>query len=170
MILNLKRMKLRSFYTCFICIFLFVTCGKDTKTSKETISIGTKNEEVKQSPKETSSVPIMLDNKGIGPIKSIKFEDEINQNLATKGEQLFKSKCLACHKATQRFIGPPMAGIYKKRSPEWVMNIIMNPDEMLKKDPVAIALLEEYNNTIMINQNIPEEEARAMAEWFRTLE
>ena len=72
-------------------------------------------------------------------------------------------------KPNKIFIGPPMIGIYKKRSPEWVMNMIMNPDEMLKKDPVAKALLKKYNNTMMLNQNISEEEARAIAEWFRTL-
>ena len=41
-------------------------------------------------------------------------------------------------------IGPAIKGIYERRSPEWVMNIMLNPTEMLKKDPVAIALLKEY--------------------------
>ncbi|GAA4278336.1 hypothetical protein GCM10022259_30610 [Aquimarina mytili] len=144
-------------------------CSNQKKTDKETITIGNKKKEKKVESTNTSSVPIMLENKGIGPITSVTFDKSINQNLADKGEQLFKSKCVACHKASQKFIGPPMVGIYKKRSPEWVMNMIMNPDEMLKKDPVAIALLKEYNNTIMLNQNISEDEARAMAEWFRTL-
>ncbi len=152
-----------------ICLILCLSCGSEKK-DKETITIGTKKEEKKNQTTKTSSVPIMLDNKGIGPITSVTFEDNINKELSEKGEQLFKSKCVACHKTKQKFIGPPMAGIYKKRSPEWVMNMIMNPDEMLKKDPVAKALFKEYNNTIMINQNIPEEEARAMVEWFRTLE
>ncbi|MBQ4821693.1 cytochrome c [Aquimarina sp. MMG016] len=162
-------MKLSSTYICIICLLLSISCAKEKKSEKESITIGTKKKEKTVKPKETSSVPIMLDNKGIGPIKSITFDNNIDQNLATRGEQLFKSKCVACHKANKKFIGPPMVGIYQKRSPEWVMNIIMNPDEMLKKDPVAKALLKEYNNTIMLNQNIPEEEARAMAEWFRTL-
>ncbi len=152
-----------------ICIILCGSCSKEKK-EKETIKIGSKKTETTTIKKEASSVPVMLENKGIGPIKSVSFEKNINQTMAAKGEQLFKSKCLACHKASQKFIGPPMAGIYNKRSPEWVMNMIMNPDEMLKKDPVAIALLKAYNNTIMLNQNIPEDEARAMVEWFRTLE
>ena len=49
------------------------------------------------------------------------------------------------------------------------MNMILNPDGMLKEDPIAQALLKEYNNTPMLNQNLSEEEARAVAEYLRTL-
>ncbi|MEM7380656.1 MAG: cytochrome c, partial [Bacteroidota bacterium] len=53
--------------------------------------------------------------------------------------------------------------------PEWVMNMILNPDGMLKEDPIAKALLKEYDNSIMLNQNLSEEDARAVAEYLRTL-
>jgi len=49
------------------------------------------------------------------------------------------------------------------------MNMLLNPTEMLEKDPIAKALLKEYNNTIMLNQNLSEEEARSIAEYLRTL-
>ena len=49
------------------------------------------------------------------------------------------------------------------------MNMILNPDGMLKEDPIAQALLKEYNNAIMLNQNLSEEDARAVAEYLRTL-
>ncbi len=163
-------MKLTSICIGISILLFYGSCAEEKKTDKETITIGSKKKEKTTQQKKTSSTPITLENKGVGPIKSLTFSKNIDQEMATRGEQLFKSKCVACHKATQKFIGPPMVGIYEKRSPEWVMNMIMNPDEMIKKDPVALALFKEYNNTIMINQNIPENEARAMAEWFRTLE
>ncbi|GAA4272478.1 c-type cytochrome [Aquimarina gracilis] len=162
-------MKTNAIYLGVMSLLLCFSCADEKKSKKESITIGTKKEKTTEV-KKKSSAPVILDNKGVGPITSITFDNEIDQKLANQGEQLFKSKCLACHKAKQKFIGPAMAGIYKIRSPEWVMNMIMNPTEMLEKDPVAKALLKEYNNTIMINQNIPETEARAMAEWFRTLE
>ena len=40
---------------------------------------------------------------------------------------------------------------------------------MLKDDPIAKALLKEYNNAIMLNQNLTEAEARDIAEYLRTL-
>jgi len=45
----------------------------------------------------------------------------------------------------------------------------MNPGGMLKEDPIAKALLKEYNNAVMLNQNLSEEDARAVAEYLRTL-
>ena len=47
------------------------------------------------------------------------------------------------------------------------MNMILNPDEMLKSDPIAKALYAEYNNMIMLNQNLSQEDARAVAEYLR---
>lgn len=69
----------------------------------------------------------------------------------------------------RKLIGPGMKGIYDRRSPAWVMNMILNPTEMLQKDETAIALLKEYNNVMMLNQNLSEKEARALSEYFRTL-
>lgn len=162
-------MKLSVFCMAICFAFVLGSCGGDKKSKEEPKPLYKEKKEPQKTVSKTDEVPVMLDNKGIGPITSVTFDDEIDQELAKRGEQLFNTKCVACHKATQKFLGPPMAGIYEKRSPEWVMNIILNPTEMIEKDPVAKALLKAYNNTIMLDQNIPEDEARAMAEWFRTL-
>jgi len=62
-----------------------------------------------------------------------------------------------------------MQGIYERRHPAWVLNIMLNPTQMLQEDPIAKALLKEYNNVLMLNQNLSQEEARALAEYLRTL-
>jgi hypothetical protein len=49
------------------------------------------------------------------------------------------------------------------------MNMILNPEEMTKNDPLAKALLIEFNGSPMANQNLTEEEARQVLEYFRTL-
>ena len=116
-----------------------------------------------------ASERIDLENKGVGPIQSLELPAEIDQTMADKGLEVFMSKCSACHKADKRFIGPAPAGILKRRSPEWVMNMILNPDEMVKEDPLAKELLMEFNGSPMANQNLTEEEARAVLEYFRTL-
>ena len=89
--------------------------------------------------------------------------------MATHGADVFKKMCAACHRADKKFIGPAPTGILERRTPEWVMNMILNPDGMLKEDPIAKALLKEYNNAIMLNQNLTEDEARDIAEYLRTL-
>ncbi|MBT7575140.1 MAG: cytochrome c, partial [Flavobacteriaceae bacterium] len=94
---------------------------------------------------------------------------EINMDLVSEGKQIFNAKCTACHNVNRRLIGPAVTGIYERRSVEWVLNIMLNPDQMLKEDPTAIALLKEYNNILMLNQNLSDEEAKSLAEYFRTL-
>ncbi|MFD0863422.1 c-type cytochrome [Sungkyunkwania multivorans] len=151
-----------------IIVVTFIACGgKEEKKGK--FEYQSKKETKKVPPKVTSTTPVDMDNQGIGPIKDFSFEEQIDKDLATKGEGIFKVKCIACHKAAERFIGPPMKDIYERRNPTWVMNIMLNPDEMLEKDPIAVALLKEYNGVKMINQQLTEEEARALAEYFREL-
>ena len=89
--------------------------------------------------------------------------------MAKKGEEAYVIKCSACHKATKKYIGPAPLGVLERRTPEWVMNMILNPEEMIAKDPIAKQLLIEYNGAPMANQNLTEEEARSILEYFRTL-
>ena len=106
---------------------------------------------------------------GVGPITSLDLPETVDADKAANGETIFKEKCLACHRTDTKFIGPPVKGILERRSPEWVMNMILNPDEMVQKDPLAKKLLQEFNGSPMANQNLTEEEARSVLEYFRTL-
>ena len=109
-----------------------------------------------------------MQNVGIGPIKELILPAEIDEKMAKTGREIYKKKCTACHKVSKRFIGPSPKGIFERRNPAWVMNMILNPEEMTKKDEIAKKLLEEYSAP-MANQNLTEEEARAVTEYFRTL-
>ena len=145
-----------------------VSCGGKKEEKKDGFEVSrTKTEDKKTTASE--GVPVDLNNKGIGPIKELTFADEIDTEMAARGEAQFNEICVACHMAEQRMIGPAMKGVYERRSPEWVMNMMLNPDGMLKEDPIAKALLKEYNNAIMLNQNLTEDEARDLAEYLRTL-
>jgi mono/diheme cytochrome c family protein len=150
---------------------LVVGCGgkeKKEESSEEGFQMNRTKTETKAET-ATEGVPVDLDNKGVGPIDNLDFPEEIDQEMAAKGEETFKAICTACHMAEQRMIGPALKGVYERRSPEWVMNMILNPDGMLKEDPIAKALLKEYNNAIMLNQNLTEEQAREIAEYMRTM-
>ena len=108
-------------------------------------------------------------NDGVGPFNNIEFPSDIDAEMVAVGEAKFNAICTACHMAEQRMIGPALKGVYERRNPAWVMNMISNPDKMLKEDPIAKALLKEYNNAIMLNQNLSDEDTRAVAEYLRTL-
>ncbi len=141
-----------------------ITNERNVKTAEETKTTS----EAEMSKTTTASERIDLENKGVGPVKSLILAD-IDQKLAVKGQEIFKNMCTACHKPDKKFIGPAPKGILERRSPEWVMNMILNPEVMIKEDPLAEELLKEFNGAPMANQNLKEDEARAVLEYFRTL-
>ncbi|MCG8372420.1 MAG: cytochrome c [Balneolales bacterium] len=141
--------------TLLFSVFL-ITCNGEA--NKQTASA---------SDKEVTSAEENPD--GIGPVKELILPPTIDEELAQRGGEIFLNKCSACHKTDKRFIGPNPTGILERRTPAWVMNMILNPEEMVQKDPVARQLLIEYNGAPMANQNLTEEEARAVLEYFRTL-
>ncbi len=146
-----------------ILLTLGIGCGSNAATSE--------NQESSTAPGKVSTAEQqsdLLKNKGIGPISSVEM-GEIDQAMAEEGQKLYNSMCTACHKVGEDYIGPTPTGIFERRSPEWVMNMILNPAEMLQKDPIAKKLLEDYNNIPMANQGLSQEEARSILEYFRTL-
>lgn len=154
-----------------LLLLILISCGGKEEKKKEKIQLKSTTE--KKVEKKTETVPpskrIDLNNKGVGPITSLELSSEIDQALVTKGEDVYKKMCTACHRAEKKFIGPAPKGILERRSPEWVMNMILNPEKMVKEDQLAKDLLMEFNGSPMANQNLTEEEARAVLEYFRTL-
>jgi mono/diheme cytochrome c family protein len=102
---------------------------------------------------------------GIGPISAFELA-ELDTALVSRGLEVFTVKCSACHKINERYIGPALGDVLERRSPAFVMNMILNPEQMLIRHPEAKALLAEYM-TPMANQNLTESEARAILEYLR---
>lgn len=106
--------------------------------------------------------------KGIGPITELEL-GELDPELAAAGETLFETYCAACHKFGERYVGPDLAGVTERRAPEWVMNMILNTDEMIFNDDIAYELLAEYM-TPMPNLITDEAQARSLLEYFRSVD
>ena len=151
-----------TFLTVAFSITLFVACGGDSSKSSKGQS----------APNQEQAIPasqrVELDNKGVGPISELTLPPEIDKDLAAKGEKVYNQYCVACHKINEKFIGPSPKGIFDRRSPEWVMNMILNPEVMVKEDPLAKDLLKEFGSP-MLNQHLTEEQARAIVEYLRTI-
>lgn len=108
--------------------------------------------------------PAQLEN-GIGPIQAVPL-GEIDKELADQGEELFRVKCSACHKLNERYVGPALGDVLERRTPAFVMNMMLNPEEMQNKHPEVRAMLAEYM-TPMPNQQLTENDARAVVEYLR---
>jgi mono/diheme cytochrome c family protein len=147
--------------TLFLALAFFA-CGGEEKSSPAAGS-ATKAKSM------VADEPNPMENKGVGPITSVTLGAEVDAAMAAEGKEVYEKMCTACHKPTEKFIGPAPIGILDRRTPEWVMNMILNPEGMVKEDPIAKKLLMEFNGSPMANQHLTEEQARAVLEYFRTL-
>ena len=106
------------------------------------------------------------DGKGIGSVKSVVLNDPLNNDWIATGEGIYDLKCAACHKLTEnRLVGPGWKGVTSRRKPEWIMNMVLNVDEMLDSDPMAKEQLKECL-VRMPNQNLNEPDARSILEFM----
>lgn len=104
---------------------------------------------------------------GLGPItETVEISEDIDRAKAQRGFEHFDMKCAACHRMDTRLVGPPLGDVTEERSPEFIMNFILNPEENTRKHPVGQELLREYMMQ-MTYQNVSEEEAREILEYFR---
>jgi nitrite reductase (NO-forming) len=86
---------------------------------------------------------------------------------AVQAKLNFESKCLACHSIGQgKKLGPDLAGVTARRSDEWLFRWMKSPEKMLETDAAAKAMLKEYNNIPMPNQNLSETEIRQYLKYF----
>ncbi len=107
---------------------------------------------------------------GVGPVTELELPETIDEELAAKGEELFTSKgCNACHQMDSRLVGPALKGVTQRRNPAWIMNMILAPEKMIKEDPIAKKLFEEYGSP-MTNMGVNEDEARAILEYLRQVD
>lgn len=137
-------------------------CGGDG-SARETPGAGT-DEAVAGTAEDAPSDPEAIARE-IGPVREVEL-GPVRAELAGAGERVFTSKCSACHKLDERYVGPPLGDVAERRSPVFVMNMMLNPEGMVRDHPEVKALLAQYY-TPMPNQGLTEEEARSVLEYLR---
>lgn len=149
----------------FIVAFVMLTsCGKK-KESTDDFSTGTQTEEGVAA--ESTDASSYDPKRGEGKHTKIELGASLDQAMATKGESVASVKCTSCHKLTdEKLVGPGWKGVTERRTPEWIMNFITNPDPMIDKDPELQAQLE-LCLLRMPNQGLNDGEARDILEYMR---
>ncbi|MEK6615234.1 MAG: cytochrome c [Bacteroidota bacterium] len=153
----MKNVISKSFYVALFSLsgaIILSNCSESGSNNTNTTATVTESDSMKD--------------KGIGPVTSLTL-GAVDNAMAEDGKKIYESKCTACHNPTEKLIGPPQKGVLERRTPEWVMNMMLNPQEMLAENPIAKKLLKEYNNVPMTAQGLTEEDARKVLEYLRTL-
>lgn len=138
-----------------LAIAAIAACGGEREEHKE-----------KSEGAESQLSAFELEN-GIGPIKEKVELGPLDTKLADSGRKVFEAKCSMCHKMDTTYVGPSLGEVTTRRTPAYIMNMILNPQEMVERHPIAKQLLAE-RMTFMANQGLTAPEARAVVEYLRT--
>lgn len=111
--------------------------------------------------------PLLL--KGVGPITELNLDEEIDQSLVRNGRRFYNLNCRNCHPVDGEPKAPIMMNMIKKRSPEWIMNMMLATNLMHEQDPLASVQKLNYKRP-MPQKDITEEQAREVLEYIRTLQ
>ena len=141
-----------------LLLFIIPSCGGDTNSDKQPANS-----------KNTSGLPDWEFENGFGPIKKKLHLMPVDKAMAGEGQKIFESKCAACHKLDERYVGPAQRDVLRRLTPEFFMNMVLNPEENLEKHPHTKEMLATYMQK-MTNQNINLEDARKLLEYFRLLD
>ena len=141
-----------------LLLFVIPSCGGDTNSDKQPAN---KN--------NTSGLPDWEFENGFGPIKKKLYLMPVDKAMAGEGLKIYESKCAACHKLDERYVGPAQRNVLQRLTPEFFMNMVLNPEENLEKHPHTKEMLATYMQK-MTNQNINLEDARKLLEYFRLLD
>jgi protein SCO1/2 len=112
-----------------------------------------------------------LHNWKMPPQEKRDYADAPKVRNISEGERLFRTRCTACHSigaedasgTRPRRVGPDLLNVTRNRDRAWVTRFIAEPDKMIEeKDPLAVALLAEYNNLPMPNLRLNNAEVQAL--------
>lgn len=136
-------------------------------SKKSNAGEGGAEQATEQTSNKSGLTPFQMKN-GIGPITEAIKAAPLNKDLAAKGGEIFKQKCTSCHRIGKRYVGPDLKEVTSRRTPTYIMNMILNPEGMIQKHPVAHELLAKFA-TPMANMHLKKDQARAIVEYFRSV-
>ncbi len=103
---------------------------------------------------------------GIGPVTERLDIGDLDLEMVNRGSDIFNRLCVACHQLDAGITGPALRNITEKRSPEFVMNYILNPREMTNRHPIGQELADQYPG-VMAETGLTREQARDVLEYLR---
>jgi len=87
---------------------------------------------------------------------------KLNESLAERGRILFDDKsCSDCHTLGEAEMAPDLMGVLDRRTEDWLMMQITQPEWMNDHDPITRQLISDFDLE-MIETGVEEADARAL--------
>ena len=91
---------------------------------------------------------------------------------AQSGEQVFQSRCTACHTIGKgKLVGPDLKGVISRRDEGWLIRQIKEPDSLIaENDPIAMQLVKEANGMPMVRLGLTDAQVSAVISYLQSIE
>jgi Cytochrome c len=100
--------------------------------------------------------------------QDVQLNASINTRMVENGKTIYLNKCKICHYlSTAKLTGPGWKNITQRRTPAWIMNMILYPDLMVANDPEAKKQRQMFN-IAMPAIGLSVDDARAVLEFMRS--
>ena len=146
----MKKINSLRFKQLFILLFtsvigtVFQSCSGNSKTDS---AVSPNEQEIAESYSK------------LGPVDDVLYE---------KGNEIFTSKCTACHNLDHKVVGPALRGITKRRTADGILNKIKSIREFIEADSTLKHIYDENKTE---HKTLPplttDDERRALLEFFR---
>lgn len=147
------------------------SCGGDKKTDSIPTATTTETTATTTEAPAASGTNEYDPKRGLGKWDASNVDvSKFDPAMAAAGKKIADVKCMSCHKTTdEKLVGPGWKGVTQRRTPEWIMNFISNPDPMIDVDPELQKQLE-LCLVRMPNQGLNDTEAREVLEYMREID
>jgi protein SCO1 len=91
-------------------------------------------------------------------------QQQLPDTLFERGKAIFNQRgCVSCHSIGKGVIAAPdLAGVANRRSREWLVSWLRDPEPMLDTDKAAIKMMKSFNGMRMPNLRLTDEEINAV--------
>lgn len=104
---------------------------------------------------------------GIGPFSQSTFIPRSDGSKAAEGRAMFITKCATCHQLDGDKTGPALRDVTKRRTEAYILNQMLNPEQMGKLHPDGKRLLAKYAQ-FMAKQIHDESEAFVILDFLKS--
>lgn len=92
----------------------------------------------------------------------------LNADLVSAGAVLFKNNCQVCHEVHEQKVGPALADVTTRQTPEWIKKFIINSQKVIQSgDEYAVALYNKFNQTQMTSFDFSDGELNSIIEYIK---
>ena len=107
-------------------------------------------------------------------VNQVSYADAPELRKITRGENLFRTRCVACHTIglgdiveAGKLVGPDLLGVTSKRERAWLTRWLLEPQKMIaEEDPIIMSLLARHNNITMPNMHLNELDVITLLEYL----